>query len=321
MRRTLIFLTLIPLLALALAPASVVAQAADTVSRVNPETHSARVELEHLRQQTGLTVGIFNFEGIGVLNFKKRDFAFRRLRFKGNGLAGAVSRDGSAVAIFDMLSHPYSFFVVQPGTDLVREYPGVVGSPACWSYDNLNLVLMRGGSEIQILDLASKMVRTLSIPDVSKEDWINSQCWSPDGSHIVYRSTDGYIGVYDLENRSTTKVAIGSDPTWSPDGNWIAYRNGETYYKVRPSGQGQKKLFHKIRAISPLYWSPDSRFVLYIHEDFFALDVEFYHLMVRRLADGSEESVADAPNVASSNIQWIQNRELIRWLEAAGGRQ
>ena len=55
-----------------------------------------------------------------------------------------------------------------------------------------------------------------------------------------------------------------------------SFFHGETYYAIHPSGEGQKKLFHKPRAVSALFWSPDSRFVAYVHRDFFALDVEFY---------------------------------------------
>jgi WD40 repeat protein len=329
MRRTLVVLVPIPFLVISLVPErlvranrdahiaeSVGPQVGDSVSRVSPEANSAREELAHLQKQTGLTVSVVAYEGVGILDFEKRAFTFRTLGFKGNGIAGAVSRDGTTVALFNTLSNPYSVLVLQPGMDLVREFPGVVAVPACWSNDNLRLVLIRGESEIQILDLASSVLQTLPIADALNEGPINAQCWSPDGKQIVYASTDGYVCVYDLEKHNSTKLAKGTDPTWPPEANWIAYRGGATYRAIRPSGGGQKKLFHKTRAVSPLYWSPDSRFVLYIHEDFFALDVEFYHLMVRRLADGSEESVADVPNVASGNIQWIQNPELIKWVEA-----
>ena len=74
-------------------------------------------------------------------------------------------------------------------------------------------------------------------------------------------------------------------------------------------------MFHKTRAVSGLYWSPDSRFVAYRHQDFFGtLDVELYHFIIRRLADGSEFSVEEPENGELG--QWVENPLLIKWIEA-----
>jgi len=56
--------------------------------------------------------------------------------------------------------------------------------------------------------------------------------------------------------------------------------------------------------------------VAYTHEDFFALDVEFYHLMVRRLQDNSETLVADGV-ACCIGYQWVSNPELLKQAEAA----
>jgi hypothetical protein len=82
---------------------------------------------------------------------------------------------------------------------------------------------------------------------------------------------------------------------------------------IHPSGEGQKELFHRKGAVSALYWSPDSRFVCYVHQDFFALDTEFFHLIVRRLEDGQEDWVANGEDAtAGQNYQWVENRQLLR---------
>src|SRR5271155_769146 len=97
MRRALIAAFAIPLLVMSPIPESpavfdggrqtaghLAQQQADSVSVANPDTISAREELERMQKQNGLTISIVSYEGIGVLNFKKRAFAFRTLGFKGN---------------------------------------------------------------------------------------------------------------------------------------------------------------------------------------------------------------------------------------------
>jgi hypothetical protein len=59
-----------------------------------------------------------------------------------------------------------------------------------------------------------------------------------------------------------------------------------------------------VSAVSALFWSPDSRFVAYVPQDSFALDIEFYHLMVRRLEHGSEDWLADGVSCCI-NYQWV----------------
>lgn len=279
---------------------------------------SGRLELEHLQLQTGLTIAVFNKRGIGLNFFKKRSFAFRRLLFDGNRTTGTVSRDGTEIAISQLRTKPSSVVVVHPDGSDLREYNGIfANSQMCWSYDKSKLVLGTPGPKINLLDLNTKLVQELSTEAPSSEELITSQCWSPDGKHIVYESSDGNVLIYDFEKRSSTRLAKGSGATWSPDGNWIAYRDGDIYYTVHPSGEGQSILFHKTRAVSGLYWSPDSRFVAYVHQDSISLDTEFYHLMTRRLADGSEAWIANGEDAgAGYNYQWVANPELLKYVES-----
>jgi hypothetical protein len=67
---------------------------------LNPPATSARKELEELQKQNGLTFSFVDFQGIEVLNFKKKAFAFRALSLQGNDLVGAVSRDGTEIAVY-----------------------------------------------------------------------------------------------------------------------------------------------------------------------------------------------------------------------------
>jgi hypothetical protein len=289
-----------------------------TLSAATAQQVSVRSELAQLQKQDGLTVGIFNKRGVGVNLFKKHQFVFHKYVFDGNGVTGAVSRDGTEVAVSQLRSKPSTVVVMHPDGSGLREYAGIrANSQICWSYDNSKLVLGTSGPKITLLDLNTKLVQELSTEAPSSEELVTSQCWSPDGKQIVYESSDGNVLIYDFGKRDSTKLTKGTGPTWSPQGNWIAYRDGDTYYAIHPSGEGKKKLFLKTRAVSGLYWSPDSRFVAYVHQGFAALDTEFYHLMVRRLEDGSEDWVADGEDAGVGyNYQWVENRQLINWVES-----
>lgn len=278
---------------------------------IDAEDLSARAELDGLQKQRGLTIVLFNEDGLGALQFKKRKFAFVR-PFQDRYInSAAISHDGMQVAAFQLFTNAPSIVVVRAdGTDLRRylqpRYHYLV--PICWSPDDRS-VLVSSKDGFAVLDLKSNLLRQVPVQGTA-----NPQCWSPDGKRIVYEagSGGGDVSVYDLESGISTRIAEGNEPTWSPDVNRIAFRRGDTYYTVSPSGGPAIKLFHKRRAISALYWSPDSRFVAYVHQDYFALDVEFYHLMVRRLEDGDEDWVADGADAAAWWCQWVSNPSLLK---------
>jgi Tol biopolymer transport system component len=165
-----------------------------------------------------------------------------------------------------------------------------------------------GRATLGILDLNSKQVRTIAI-NMDQRMYVTSQCWSPDDHQLVYE-TDGNVRLYDFQNDRADAIAQGTEPTWSPDGEWIAFRDRDTYYAMHPNGSGRKKLFHNHwgSAVSSLYWSPDSRFVAYVRELGFlqggALDAEVNQLRVRRLADGSDDSLCP-DNVDLGGYRWI----------------
>jgi tricorn protease-like protein len=287
---------------------------AGTVRAVNPETTSARGELEQLQKKYGLTLGFVDDRGrISMLNFKKRAFVARSV--EAGTYVGRIAPDGKLAALWDE-REPFTLAIARLDGTTLKNYSGVRGFPFCWSYDSSRLMLVTTPEfQLQVMEVASGVVQTLPVEQVSQTDGFTSQCWSPDGKQIVYPSSDGYVSVYDFEKQNSTKLTKGANPTWTPDGNWIAYRDGDTYYAIHPSGEGRKKLFHKTRAISGLLWSPDSRFVAYIHEDLISL-LGYSRVMVRRLADGSEEWVAQGVDAGDDGYQWIQNPQLTEWVES-----
>jgi hypothetical protein len=201
------------------------------------------------------------------------------------------------------------------------EYPELLAIGMCWSHDQTKLVSIMinhatRSARLGILDLNSKHTRAVAI-NVERRPMVTSQCWSLDDKRLVYE-TDGAVRLYDIENDAADAIAKGTDPTWSPDGKWIAFRDHDTYYAIHPDGSGRKKLFrnHWGSAVSALYWSPDSRIVAYIRELGFlqggTLDAEANQLRVRRLEDGSDDSLSPVSVDWYANYHWIRSSEMMK---------
>jgi len=140
---------------------------------------------------------------------------------------------------------------------------------------------------------------------------LSAQCWSADDKRIVFEFFES-VRVYDIELGKWMALVRGRQPSWSPDGNWIAFLDGDTYFTIRPSGEGRKALFKKERAVSGLCWSPDGKFVAYVSRTKFlespwlVLDVGFVRLRIRRLEDDSEDWVAGFSEIHVPSFQWVQ---------------
>lgn len=286
---------------------------------------SVLTELVRLEKETGLAIAFYENE-LAVVSFKKRASYGMGKLVPMESSGGTVSPDGVEVAVNSVnwgagyRDHTMSLDIVGTDGTALREHREVRGGVACWSHDKSKLAMVfvePPDIKLGILDLGTKKMQTLEPPATDRNSRFTSQCWSPDDKNVVFVA-DGKVQVYEIEKDQTRTLATGTEPTWSPDGTWIAYRDEQhnDYYVIHPSGAGKKTLFHKGRAVSALYWSPDGRFVAYVHQDFFALDVEFYHLIVRRLEDNSETWVAEGV-ACCIGYQWVRNPELLKRAEAA----
>jgi hypothetical protein len=317
---------------------------------------SVRAELIRLQKQTGLSLVSFGGGGGGgnldVVMVAKRQLEDRQLLKGENVGEGAISSDGSAIA-FELrrktgrtFSTPFVKevpeigsrlgIVRQDGSDL-REYPDL-GDPSypCWSSDKSALALTAknfkhgkdAAQSLQILHLDDGTTE-----EVEAKGYVTSQCWSPDGKQIVYQA-DHTLRVYDIREKKSGALAEGTDPTWSPDGNWIAFLNDGKYYIIRPTGKERKLLFKCKDALTPLWWSPDCRFVAYIRRNRLVegswIPEEQGRLRVRRLDDSAEDWVANLfvggyvpsfqwvkgiePNAHDELISQFRSRLLSLWL-------
>jgi hypothetical protein len=266
---------------------------------------------------------VFYENSLHVVSFKKGRMLYGKdLVSNEFGSGGEVSPDGTQIAIG--LNNPgpnwsvrhYYLGVVRYDGSAVREYPEISPIEMCWSHDQSKMAMTVYNPvpniSLVIFDLTSKKAQVV-VPDVV-EAHLTTQCWSPDDKQIVYES-QGNVRIAELGKDGSTTLAKGKTPTWSPLGDWIAFRDDDTYYSLHLGEVTPKKLFYRKRAASGLYWSLDARFVAYVVEDRFALDVESYSVRVRRLADNSDDRVAEAAG-AGAGGQWVTNKELLTLADA-----
>ena len=286
------------------------------VVAVPQSKESVRAELIRLQKQTGLTLASLGF-GLNVALFDKRTLVQIPISTGLTIVTGTISRDGTEIIVSRLrASASDSLELLQTDGGDTRKLPftyaGSMMSPVqslCWSYDKSRLAvgIHRGSPELklEILNLGSGVDQTVA-PSVKEQI---SQCWSSDDKSIVYEAGDG-VRIYEVggDKSSTLLAPGGKEPTWSPDGNWIAFRDGNTFYEIRPDGQDKRKLLHRRDVYSPLWWSPDSRFVAYIALARFAID-DVYELRVRRLEDNSDDWAAEGQ--IAGEYQWVISPQLV----------
>jgi len=283
-----------------------------------PQTkESVRAELIRLQKPTGLSLASLGF-GLNVVLFDKRTLVQIPIS---TGLAyvrGTISRDGTEIIVSRVRASASDSLELlrTDGSDtrkLPFTYADSLFSPVeslCWSYDKSRLAVAvhrdSPDAKLEILNLGSSVDQAV-VPSVKE---LTSQCWSSDDKSIVYEAGDG-VRIYEVgsDKASTLLAPGGKHPTWSPDGNWIAFREGDTFYEIRPDGRDKKKLLRRRDVYSPLWWSPDSRFVAYVASVPFAID-DFYRLRVRRLEDNFDDWVAEGQIVG--DYQWLISPQLVR---------
>lgn len=302
-------------------------------ARSNAKDQELRAELASLQKETGVTLSAFAFS-VGTLQFSHRS------RFKEEELRGpaAHSQDGDVSPHGTKVAFAWSHYInasgkstgIHSGEDRLgivqtdgtglREFPAI-GNPKyfCWSPDESKLAIytfVHNSSQkkgrLVVLDLHSNAVEEIATGPA----FLTPQCWSPDGSSLVYGISElgdeskpvGNVATYNFAEKATKILASGAYPTWSADKDEVTFLNGEDYYIIRASG-GEKKLF--LRAAKPktgLLWSPDGRFVAYgvcCKYQWTSPDT-YWRFYVRRLRDNAEDWVADIDNLLGCDIHWVQ---------------
>lgn len=64
-----------------------------------------------------------------------------------------------------------------------------------------------------------------------------------------------------------TEIPDGTDAQRSPDGKWITYRTRDNKFALADSkGEIQRTLFDGDKVLTPLYWSPQSEYLMYVEK-------------------------------------------------------
>jgi TolB protein len=130
-----------------------------------------------------------------------------------------------------------------------------------------------GNSDVAIMDLRSRRVRTLTdnpAIDVSPS-------MAPDGRQITFASDRGgsqQIYVMDADGTNQRRITFGDGtygtPVWSPRGDLIAftrqYKSRFYIGVVRPDGTGERLLTEAYLDESPA-WSPNGRVIMFHREE------------------------------------------------------
>ena len=128
-----------------------------------------------------------------------------------------------------------------------------------------------GGSEIVVVDLASRASRRLT--DAGS---INvSPCYSPDGSQIVFNSDrdgDQQLYIMGAGGGGAKRISFGSGkyatPVWSPRGDLIAFTRfggDEANFSIgvmHPDGSGERMLAEGWDVEGPT-WAPNGRVMMF----------------------------------------------------------
>lgn len=122
-----------------------------------------------------------------------------------------------------------------------------------------------------------------------------------------------------VENFKPIRIDNGTDAMQSPNGLWITYRTRDDELVLADAnGKIQRTLFQGNRVVTPLYWSPNSRYLMYVEKggvfDLAGLQnmSDAFYVMIYRLRDGERGPI----NVSWSgyphwNFRWIRIPETL----------
>jgi serine/threonine protein kinase len=219
----------------------------------------------------------------GTLENPIANATYKRLTdFEGSENEAAISRDGRFVAFRSDRDGAMDTWVTQIGSgNFVNLTHGTQASVLVG-----NEGFSPDGSEIWLSSISGgarlRLVPSMGgTPHTFLKERAMEPAWSPDGSRVVFQTSDSGDPMFVAESigENPRQIYIGAEagmhnhfPTWSKDGRWIYFISGAwdakemDIWRIQPSGGGPERLTHlgrDIRYLRPL----DNRTMLYVSPD------------------------------------------------------
>jgi WD40 repeat protein len=287
-------------------------------------------DLQKNQDTEGLSIVWDEGNSLGVLLFSDRKL--HQTRILPDAIVGrdaSLTFDGEKVA-FGLFEQPpdhlptFLAVVHLDGNNLLQKFPTVQRPVTiCWSPGRDRLAFWASKSDpvdgSTAVGLWTLRLDTGELSLIDAHGSAYCPAWSPDGSKLVY-SVKGEVSIYDTEAKNSRQFGEGDYATWSPDGKWIAVSKGKVYWLLDSQTGAGKVLFKQKNAFTPLWFSPDSRYVAYATRVGVSLSVvEQVDLRVRRIQDGADERIQRFPwKGPIPGIQWVRSLPLVARAKSAG---
>jgi hypothetical protein len=296
-------------------------------------------ELIRRQNQNGLTLVSISSSKVHAIDFTSHSLNLAPDALKNLGFEyGTVSPDGTQAALEicgstpripqlrdaeGNCSHGSLFGTAMLDGSGLRTIPGIKSPSyfACWSPDASKFALSGGpASDLEIVD--SHTGESQSIEGDESDSFFEPQCWSRDGSLVVFTRNEPRgkrtVVTYNIQTKQKIEIASGGNATWIPRTDWISYMycgvdlHYCTYYEVRPDGSDAKVLFKTTGAGAALSWSRDGRLAAYISVGRWTEPIGVgSRVRVWRITDNSEVWVANRRETDPALFQWIENKKLL----------
>ncbi len=185
-------------------------------------------------------------------------------KFPGLNLGGAISPDGSSIALALSKDGNSEIYTIDRAGNIkarLTKDPSIDGSPSWSGGGQIAFVSNRAGGP-QIYRMSSSGGGASRLTKAG--DYNQSPDWSQGknrGEWIVYsgRDASNRYDIFKVDAKSGKVVRMTQspgrnlDPTWSPDGRWVAYDKGGSIYVANEDGDNNIEI---IKGASTPDWGP-----------------------------------------------------------------